>query len=64
MMCTGSGSEGPGPPQGTEAGSGMEIEEGGAEDGEGCRPGMAPTEGGGGPLGGRTVLKGWEENGG
>lgn len=39
----------------------MEMEEGGAEDDGGWRLGMTPAEGGGGPLGGRTVLKGWEE---
>lgn len=55
-MCTG-GSTGPGPAHGTEAGSGMEMEEGAEEEG-GCMPGIEFDEVGGGPDGGRTVLKG------
>lgn len=56
-MCTG-GCAGPGAAQVTEAGSGMEMEEeDGVEDG-GCKPGIEFDEGGGGPVGGRTVLKG------
>ena len=57
-MCTG-GSAGPGPAQVTEAGSGMEMEEDAAEeDGGGGIPGIEFDEDGGGPVGGRTVLKG------
>lgn len=63
MICTG-GSAGPGPAQVTEAGSGMEMEEGGAEEDGGWMPGIEFDEHGGGPVGGRTVLKGWDENGG
>lgn len=40
------------------------MEEDGAEEGGGCKPGMELEEGGGGPVGGRTVLKGFEEKGG
>lgn len=65
-MCTG-GRAGTELEQATEAGSGMEMEEDGAEDEGGCRAGMDADEGaggggggggGGGPVGGRTVLKG------
>lgn len=56
-MCTG-GSTGPGPAQATEAGSGMEMEAGGPEEDGGCMPGIEFDEDGGGPVGGRTVLKG------
>lgn len=62
-MCTG-GSAGPGPAQVTEAGSGMEMEEDGAEEDGGCKPGIEFDDDEGGPVGGRTVLKGWDENGG
>lgn len=66
-MCTG-GTAWAGGAQLTEAGSGMEMEEDGAEDeedgGGGCKPGIEFDEEGGGPLGGRTVLKGCEEKGG
>lgn len=61
-MCTG-GSAGPGPAQATDAGSGMEMEEDGAEEDGGCKPGIEFEEDGGGPVGGRTVLKGCDENG-
>lgn len=54
LMCTG-GTDGPGK---VEAGSGMEMEEDGAEEDGGCKPGIEFDEGGGGPVGGRTVLKG------
>lgn len=54
-MCTG-GSAGPGPAQVTEAGSGMEMEEDGAEEGGGCKPGIEFDDEDG-PVGGRTVLK-------
>lgn len=47
-----------GPAQLTEAGSGMEIEEDGAEEEGGGMPGMAFDEDEGGPVAGRTVLKG------
>lgn len=57
LMCTG-GSTGPGPAQVTEAGSGIEMEEDGAEEDGGCMPGIQFDEDGGGPVGGRTVLKG------
>lgn len=57
MMCTG-GSTGPGPAQVTEAGSGMEMEVVGAVEDGGCMPGIEFDEDGGGPVGGRTVLKG------
>lgn len=53
-MCTG-GTAGPGAAQVTEAGSGMEMEEGGAEEDGGCKLGMGFDDGRG-PLGGRTVL--------
>jgi len=56
-MWTG-GSTGPGPAHVTEAGSGMEMEEDGAEEDGGCKPGIEFDEDGGGPVGGRTVLKG------
>lgn len=56
-MCTG-GSVEPGPAQVTEAGSGIEMEEDGAEEDGGCMPGIEFDEDGGGPVGGRTVLKG------
>lgn len=56
LMCIG-GSPGPRLAQVTEAGSGMEIEEDGAEEDGGCKPGMFDVDGGG-PVGGRTVLKG------
>lgn len=60
-MCTG-GTAGPGAAQVTEAGSGMEMEEDGAEDDDGgCKLGIEFDEDGGGPFGGRTVLKGCEE---
>lgn len=57
LMCTG-GSTGPGPAQVTEAGSGIEMEEDGVEEDGGCMPGIEFDEDGGGPVGGRTVLKG------
>lgn len=50
------GSTGPGPAQPTVAGSGMEMEE--EEEEGGCMPGMVFDEDGGGPVAGRTVLKG------
>lgn len=59
-MCTG-GTGGPGR---AEAGSGIEMEEDGAEEDGGCKPGIEFDGGGGGPVGGRTVLKGWDEKGG
>lgn len=52
------GSARPGPAQLTEAGSGMEMEEDGAEEEGGCRPAMVLDEDGGGPVAGRTALKG------
>lgn len=55
LMCTG-GTTGPGVAQVTEAGSGMEMEEGGAEEDGGCKLGIEFDEDGRGPLGGRTVL--------
>lgn len=55
LMFTG-GIDGPGPAHGTEAGRGMEIEE--EEGGGGWRLGIEFDEDGGGPVGGRTVLKG------
>lgn len=54
MMLTG-GIDGPGPAHGTEAGRGMEMEE---EEEGGWRLGIEFDEDGGGPVGGRTVLKG------
>lgn len=63
-MCTG-GTAGPGAAQVTEAGSGMEMEEGGgAEDDGGCKLDIEFDEDGSGAFGGRTVLKGCEEKGG
>lgn len=56
-MCTG-GSAGPGAEHVTEAGSGIEMEEDGAEEDGGCIPGIVFDEEEGGPVGGRTVLKG------
>lgn len=56
-MCTG-GTTGPGPAQVTEAGRGIEMEEDEAEDDGGCMPGIVFDEDGGGPVGGRTALKG------
>lgn len=56
-MCTG-GRTGPGPAQLTEAGSGIEMEEDEAEDDGGCILGIEFDEDGGGPFGGRIVLKG------
>lgn len=56
-MCMG-GTAVPGPAQVTEAGSGMEMEEDGAEDEGGCKPGIEFDDDGGGAVGGRTVLKG------
>lgn len=61
LMCMG-GTAVPGPAQVTEAGSGMEMEEDGAEEG-GCKPGIEFDDDGGGAVGGRTVLKGWDEKG-
>lgn len=58
------GSAGPGPAQLTEAGSGMEMEEDGAEEEAGCMPAMLLDADGGGPAAGRTALNGWVENGG
>lgn len=52
------GSTGPGPAQLTVAGSGMEMEEDAAAEEGGCMPGMVFDEDGGGPVAGRTVLKG------
>lgn len=57
LMWTG-GSTGPDPAHVTEAGSGMEMEEDGVEEDGGCKPGIEFDEDGGGPVGGRTVLKG------
>lgn len=57
LMCTG-GIDGPGPAQVTEAGRGIEMEEDGVEEFGGCKPGIEFDDDGGGPVGGRTVLKG------
>lgn len=45
--------------QDTEAGSGMEMEEEEADGGV-CKADMEFVDDGGGPAGGRTVLKGWD----
>lgn len=49
--------------QDTEAGRGMDIDEEGAEGGV-CKADMELAGAGGGPAGGRTVLKGWGAKGG
>lgn len=63
LMCTG-GSTGPRPPQVTDAGSGMEMEEDAAVEDGGCKLGRGLDADGGAPVGGRTVLNGCDENGG
>lgn len=48
----------------TEAGKGMEIEEDEEAEGGVCKAEMEFVDDGGGPVGGRTVPKGWEVKGG